>query len=183
MGRPKKFNREGVLEKAIPIFWKSGFAGTSVQALEAATGVNKSGLYSEFEDKEDLFVASLRHYLEHREDAALLKIEPLGWNNIETFLRNAPSCAADRPGCFSINSMRDLGILPDPVTDTARHGRQQIHELLYPNVAAEHPSLDVDAVCELIAVFFSGLCIERNLGPSPYALDTIGQFMGLLRSL
>jgi TetR/AcrR family transcriptional regulator, copper-responsive repressor len=42
-----------VLEKAIRVFWKRGFPDTSVQDLERATGVNKSGLYSEFRDKED----------------------------------------------------------------------------------------------------------------------------------
>jgi hypothetical protein len=55
-----------VLEKAMPVSWKHGFADTSLQELERATVVNKSGLYTEFRDKEDLFVACLRHYLESR---------------------------------------------------------------------------------------------------------------------
>src|SRR5882757_9412904 len=60
MGRPRQFNREGVLDRAtISVFWKHGFANTTVQHLEEATGVNKSDLYSEFKDKEDLFLASL----------------------------------------------------------------------------------------------------------------------------
>ena len=42
MGRPKSFSREEVLEKAMPVFWKHGFADTSLQELERATGVNKS---------------------------------------------------------------------------------------------------------------------------------------------
>jgi hypothetical protein len=58
MGRPKKFNRKGVLEKALPVFWRHGFADASLHELEQATGVNKSGLYSEFEDKEDLLALS-----------------------------------------------------------------------------------------------------------------------------
>jgi AcrR family transcriptional regulator len=62
LGRPKQFNREGVLDRAIPVFWKHGFANTTVQHLEQATGVNKSGLYSEFKDKEDLFLAGLERY-------------------------------------------------------------------------------------------------------------------------
>jgi len=37
MGRPKNFSREGVLEKALPVFWKHGFANTSLQELEKAT--------------------------------------------------------------------------------------------------------------------------------------------------
>src|SRR5260370_22051900 len=80
MGRPKNFNREEVLEKAMPVFWKHGFSDTSLQELERATGVNKSGLYSEFRDKEDLFVACLRHYLESQEKRGLLTNEPLCWD-------------------------------------------------------------------------------------------------------
>jgi hypothetical protein len=41
MGRPKNFSREEVLEKAMPVFWKHGFADTSLQDLEQATGVNQ----------------------------------------------------------------------------------------------------------------------------------------------
>src|ERR1700745_1825953 len=76
MGRPKNFRREEVLKKAIPVFWKRGFSDTSVQDLERATGVNKSGLYSEFRDKEDLFVESLRYYLATQEKRGLLTEEP-----------------------------------------------------------------------------------------------------------
>src|SRR5258708_4251117 len=50
------------LDRAIPVFWKHGFANTTLQHLEPATGVNKSGLYSEFKDKEDLFLASLARH-------------------------------------------------------------------------------------------------------------------------
>src|SRR5437660_6090131 len=43
MGRRKLFTREDVLNKTIPVFWKHGLAETSVQDLERATGVRKSG--------------------------------------------------------------------------------------------------------------------------------------------
>ena len=108
MGRPKNFNREEVLEKAMPVFWKHGFSDTSLQELERATGVNKSGLYSEFRDKEDLFVACLRHYLESQEKRGLLTKEPLGWENVETFLKHGPLNKEAQKGCFSVNSMREF---------------------------------------------------------------------------
>src|SRR5258708_39705919 len=72
MGRPKGFRREEVLEKAMPDFWKHGFADTSLQGRERATGVHKSALYTEFRDKEDLFQACLRHYLEGQGKRGLL---------------------------------------------------------------------------------------------------------------
>ena len=57
MGRRKLFTREDVLNKTIPVFWKHGLAETSVQDLEQATGVRKSGLYAEFKDKRGLYLS------------------------------------------------------------------------------------------------------------------------------
>src|ERR1700693_6357021 len=86
MGRRKLFTRKDVLDKAIPVFWKHGLAETTVQDLEEATGLRKSGLYSEFKDKEDLFVASIRQYFEVLTARGALTNQPLGWANVESFL-------------------------------------------------------------------------------------------------
>jgi hypothetical protein len=48
MGRPKNSCREEVPEKAMPVFWAHGFSDTTLQDLERATGVDKSGLCTEF---------------------------------------------------------------------------------------------------------------------------------------
>jgi AcrR family transcriptional regulator len=72
-----------VLERALPVFWKHGFADASLQELEKATGVNKSGLYTEFSGKEELFLESLRFYLDRMPQITLLMVEPSGWDNIE----------------------------------------------------------------------------------------------------
>ena len=62
----KGFTREEVLTKAISVFWEKGFSDTRLLDLEEATGVNKSGLYTEFENKEEIFLESLRYYLHAR---------------------------------------------------------------------------------------------------------------------
>jgi TetR/AcrR family transcriptional regulator, copper-responsive repressor len=103
MGRSKKVSRDEVLEKAMSVFWKHGFSDTSLQDLEQATRMNKSGLYTEFRDKEDLFVACLRRYLESQDKRGLLTREPLGWKNVETFLKNGPINKGEQQGCFSVN--------------------------------------------------------------------------------
>ena len=54
------------------------FVETSVQDLEQATGVRKSGLYAEFKDKEDLFVESLRRYFDVLMARGHLTKQPLG---------------------------------------------------------------------------------------------------------
>src|ERR1700694_3175252 len=110
MARPRNFSREGVLEKALPVFWKHGFADASLQELEKATGVNKSGLYSEFSGKEELFLESLRFYLDRLSSLGFLMVEPLGWDNIEQFLKLGPRNTEGQKGCFAISSMRELAI-------------------------------------------------------------------------
>ena len=184
MGRPKNFSREEVLEKAMPVFWKHGFADTSLQALERATGVNKSGLYTEFRDKEDLFLACLRHYLESQGKRGLLTKQPLGWKNVETFLKNGPLNKGEQQGCFSINSMREFAILPDEAYGVVTENRALLERLLVLNIEAEKPGMAPSAIAEMVLSFFSGLCIERNLKSSKASSTRkIETFMTAIRSL
>jgi len=184
MARPKNFSREEVLEKAMPVFWKHGFSDTSLQELERATGVNKSGLYSEFRDKEDLFVACLRHYLESQEKRGLLTKEPLGWDNVEALLKHGPLNKGEQKGCFSVNSMREFAILPDEAHAIVAENRATVQRLLAMNIEAENPKMDPRLIAEMVLSFFSGLCIERNLkSGKASSARKIESLMKMLRSL
>src|SRR5271155_657789 len=184
MGRPKNFSREEVLEKAMPVFWKRGFVDTTLQELEQATGVNKSGIYTEFHDKEDLFVACLRHYLERQGKRGLLTKEPLGWNNVENFLKNGPLNKGEQQGCFSVNSMREFAILPDEAYRVVTENRALLQRLLAMNIEAEKPKMAPSAIAAMVLSYFSGLCIERNLGTGKTSsTGKIENFMTALRSL
>ena len=162
MGRPKNFNREGVLDRAIPVFWKHGFANTTVQHLEEATRVNKSGLYSEFKDKEDLFLASLERYAQTR-GAEILTAQPLGWGNIERFLRLGFGCDDDQRGCFAVNSMRELAGLPAEAQEIISSSQQKLTRLLIKNIEAEEPKLAPGIIADVVLTFFHGFCIAQNL--------------------
>jgi AcrR family transcriptional regulator len=161
VGRPKNFSREGVLKKALSVFWKHGFADTSLQELERATGVNKSGLYSEFEGKEDLFVQSLQYYLELQQERGLLTAEPLGWNNVERFLKLGMCNTKERKGCFSISSMREFPILSSKALEIVTQSRRRLMELIAKNIEVERPKMDPQLLAELVLTFFTGLCMEQ----------------------
>jgi TetR/AcrR family transcriptional regulator, copper-responsive repressor len=154
MGRPRKFSREGVLEKALPLFWKHGFADASLQELETATGVNKSGLYSEFAGKEELFLESLRFYLERLPSLEFLRAEPLGWDNVERFLKLGPRNDEGQKGCFAVSSLRELAILPPAAIKLLGHGR------------AQQPKAAVHDLADVVMTFFAGLSVEQNLKPT-----------------
>ncbi|MDI7775952.1 TetR/AcrR family transcriptional regulator [Asticcacaulis sp. EMRT-3] len=61
-GRPRAYDYDDVLEKALEVFWTKGFSATSLDDLVEATGVNRPSLYAGFGDKEALYVKALNFY-------------------------------------------------------------------------------------------------------------------------
>ena len=65
-GRPRAYQPEVALGKALDLFRKDGFAATSLDDLSAATGMNRPSLYGAFGDKRELYIKS---YARYRADA------------------------------------------------------------------------------------------------------------------
>lgn len=63
-GRPKQYDPDAALEAATRVFWQQGFAGTSVDDIAAAAGMNKPSLYAAFGGKARIFDACLDRYNE-----------------------------------------------------------------------------------------------------------------------
>jgi TetR/AcrR family transcriptional regulator, copper-responsive repressor len=71
-GRPRAYEPDVALGKALGLFRKEGFAATSLDDLSAATGMNRPSLYGAFGDKRDLYIKSYQRY---RDDARAAMIE------------------------------------------------------------------------------------------------------------
>jgi len=65
-GRPRAYQPDIALGKALDLFRKDGFAATSLDDLSAATGMNRPSLYGAFGDKRELYIKS---YARYRADA------------------------------------------------------------------------------------------------------------------
>src|SRR5881392_1944302 len=61
-GRPRAYDPQVALARAAEVFWKAGYAGTSLDDLAAATGMNRPSLYAAFGDKRDLYLKTLEYY-------------------------------------------------------------------------------------------------------------------------
>ncbi|MDP3817493.1 MAG: TetR/AcrR family transcriptional regulator [Methylotenera sp.] len=61
-GRPRVFDMDEALEKALKIFWARGYEGASLAELTETLGVNKPSLYAAFGNKEELFYKALLRY-------------------------------------------------------------------------------------------------------------------------
>ena len=71
-GRPRAYQPEIALGKALDLFRKGGFAATSLDDLSAATGMNRPSLYGAFGDKRELYIKAYQRY---REDARAAMID------------------------------------------------------------------------------------------------------------
>lgn len=62
MARPKTFDHDQVLDRAVELFWRKGYEATSIQDLVEAMGIQRGSLYAAFGSKQDLFLAVLDRY-------------------------------------------------------------------------------------------------------------------------
>ena len=108
MGRPREFDEDELLEKAMLAFLEYGLQGTSMRHLEATTGVKQVSLYNAFGDKEGLFLAVLDRYT----DLILHTLDPhldnRDLDGIAAFVRSIVSPEATYPhvqfGCLMVNT-------------------------------------------------------------------------------
>src|SRR5580698_2281816 len=103
MGRPRAFDIDRALNRALVVFWRKGYEGASLSDLTKAVGVNRPSLYAAFGDKEALFRKVLDRYLKGpaaytqealREPTARAVVERLflGAVDLNTARRNPGGC-------------------------------------------------------------------------------------------
>lgn len=112
-GRPREFDVDEALDKAVLVFCERGYHATSIGDLTEATGLASGSLYKAFKDKRGLYVAALTHYKESR-DAELRAALAAGRTGLER-VRAALGHYAEashgergRLGCLVINSATEL---------------------------------------------------------------------------
>jgi AcrR family transcriptional regulator len=62
LGRPRAFDTDAALDRALAVFWRNGYEGASLPALTKAMGINRPSLYAAFGNKEALFRKALERY-------------------------------------------------------------------------------------------------------------------------
>jgi TetR/AcrR family transcriptional repressor of nem operon len=113
VARPREFERDVVLDRAMRLFWARGYEATSIQSLVARMGIQRGSLYAAFGDKRRLFFAAIERYdrvMTARLLAALDAPGP-GLAAIREFFRLKIEATRERGrprGCLVTNSAAEL---------------------------------------------------------------------------
>ncbi len=192
MARPKAFDREAVLARALDVFWAKGYAATSLADLLAATRLSKSSLYDTFGSKRALFLAALDLYgrrLE-RDLVAGLEGDRPATEAIAATLRSAvlrATEAGDLRGCLFGNAAVELAPHDAEVADRVAAGLGRIEQAFYMavlrgQVAGEIPAdRPARTLARLLAAGLQGLHVLARARPRRRALEDAVQ--GLLAAL
>lgn len=181
MARPKEFDPEAVLDRALRQFWETGYEGTSVQDLVDATGLNRSSLYETFGCKSELYLAALDRYQERETRRISERLEGKGspLTRIRTVFEEAAGLCTEGRGCFMVDATVErarhsestgrraaasLRGLEDAFARAARRA-QEAGELA--------PTLDPTATGRFLANAYRGLHITAKLRPERAALDDV----------
>jgi AcrR family transcriptional regulator len=117
MGRPRKFDPDEALDRAVLVFWQLGYERTTLTDLCEAMEINRPSLYAAFGTKEELFQRALDRYANgpHAYEAEALAL-PTAREAAEALLRGAVErqTGADTPhGCLAV-----LGATTHPDTES-----------------------------------------------------------------
>jgi len=185
MARPKEFESETALKKAIGVFSEHGYEGTSTDALVQAMGIGRQSLYDTFGDKRRLYLEALQHYTAESISNQLRALSSASSpvKGLEAMLNLAVSLAiADpEPKCLGISAVCEFG-RSDPgvtmITDMA--GRTMLsgleRRIAEAKAAGEiSKSVDAQTAAQFIMATLVGIKIAARSGAAPETLRGIAR--------
>jgi AcrR family transcriptional regulator len=182
-GRPRRFNREQALERAMRLFWSRGYEATSVSDLTAAMGITPPSLYSAFGDKKRLFLEAVdRYQAGPGRFAAAALAEPTAERAIRRLFKDTIQmfCNPTVPkGCMVVLAATNCTAQDDDMVEALAKRRRAAERFIRERIAKGRAAgelaagTDVETLAGLVTTTLYGLSIKARDGASRAALTKI----------
>ena len=188
MGRPREFDLDDTLERAMQVFWAKGYEATSLDDLCTSTGLGRSSLYAAFGDKQSLYLNALERY----ETAAVARIttalangkSPL--DGIRGFIDRIIDdivAGPGRRGCFIGNCTAELARQDRTVAAHVRQSMARVQSTFRDALVQARDTgqlsrhADVDALAAFLMSGIQGLRLVGKANPDRVILKNIAKVM------
>ena len=184
-GRPRAYDPGEALARAAATFWKAGYAGTSLDDLVEATGMNRPSLYAAFGDKREIYLKTLDYYME--ESRALARAALAGDPPLRVFLKRFYDKALDLyfgdgpRGCYTVGTAATVAAVDDDVrkflADRVRNADDFLRRQIEQGQARGEIARDADpaALAYLATGTLHTLAIRSRAGISRKELDALAK--------
>lgn len=170
IGRPREFDTAEAIDKAMLLFWRKGYEGTSIADLTEALGVTRPSLYAAFGNKEQLFRTVLDRYDERTAEflSVSLKLRT-GREVAEGLLRGAANfhaSPANPPGCLIVHGALVGSDESEPLRKETRNRRTQLRAAIRKRLERSLAEGDLpegaapEALARYIVAVMRGMAVE-----------------------
>jgi TetR/AcrR family transcriptional repressor of nem operon len=197
IARPRDFEIDDVVRKALFVFWFKGYESASLTDIEQATGVARMSLYNVFGSKEGLFYAALERYIASTKklyEKYLVKNDFEGLEQlVDAYVRSEKLGQAAPWGCLMLNTI----MANEGVSSQSRKMIEEFRAFAVKRIGSvlreackrgeiADRSIDCDAWAEFVVVTMWGMkAAIRHSGSMAAAIpvaDTLSHIFQRLRS-
>lgn len=177
-GRPREFDVNEALDKAIKVFREQGYNATSIEDLTGAMGLASGSIYKAFKDKRAVFLAALDRYmlLRNEQIASVARAARTARERLRAvlgFYVESAKGVEGRRGCMVVGSAVELAIADREVAAriTAALSRNEalLADLIRQGQADRSISakIDPDETARVMVCFTQGLRVVGRAGRAP----------------
>ena len=179
-GRPREFDADEALDKALNVFRQKGFEAASLPDLTRAMGISRPSLYATFGNKEELFRKALDRYTERGMKLLQTALsEPTAYRAVEkilTAIADGSACSNTPKGCLFVQGALACGDSSQSIRQelTARRMRSEFlfRQRFERAIAEGDLPADTSAsdLAGFIATVMQGMSVQSSGGASREAL-------------
>jgi TetR/AcrR family transcriptional repressor of nem operon len=136
MSRPREFNPDDAIEKAMQVFWHKGYEATSMEDLLSAMDLNRGSLYDTFGDKRQLFLKVVDRYCATFVGSKLSLLDQPGpaLPTLHRFIHDMIDGALADPqrrGCLIANTVMELAPHENEIAYTLRQALKMAEDTFF----------------------------------------------------